>query len=86
MKWQLEWAQPALNDLGNLDTQVGRQVERALARLAQTGHGDLIRLKKPEQGWRLRVRDWRVFLDMDGSTATITIMRIEHRSRAYKRR
>ncbi|MGQ9555664.1 MAG: type II toxin-antitoxin system RelE family toxin [Anaerolineae bacterium] len=83
-KWRLEWSEEGLGDLDRLDQQLARQVGRSLERLAETGHGDLIRLRQSEQGWRLRVRDWRVILDLDQASGTIRVIRMRHRSSAYK--
>jgi len=80
------WTEPALDDWAKLDRQVARQVDRALTRLAETGQGDLSRLQPPLVGYRLRVRDWRVFLGLDRAAGAITVRGVEHRSRAYKRR
>lgn len=82
----LIWTEPALDDWARLDRQVARQIDRALTRLAERGQGDLSHLKRPLEGHRLRVRDWRVLLSLDRQAETITVRAIEHRSKAYKRR
>ncbi|MGQ9554180.1 MAG: type II toxin-antitoxin system RelE family toxin [Anaerolineae bacterium] len=86
MSRRIIWTEPARASLRKLDRQVAREVAKAVSRLADTGAGDLAHLRPPETGYRLRVRNWRVFLDMDKAAGTITVHRIEHRSRAYKRR
>jgi len=82
MKWRVEWADPALRELSKLDRQVARQITEAVGRLAETGQGDVIHLGSPLSGYRLRVRDWRVFMDRDGDTLTVTAIR--HRREAYR--
>ena len=52
---------------------------------AETGHSDLKHMQPPEYGHRIRVDDWRVLVNLD-EPGTIVVRRIEHRSRAYKRR
>ncbi len=86
MTARIVWTEPALDDWGKLDRQVAEQVDRALDRLAESGEGDLSRLHPPLEGYRLRVRDWRVLLYLDKKAGTVTVRAIEHRSRAYKRR
>lgn len=86
MSLRVIWTEPTQDDMDKLDRQVARQVDRAVTRLAETGHGDLIHLKPPLEGYRPRVRDWRVSLYLNVEANTITVRRVEHRSRAYKRR
>ena len=86
MSWQVTWAESARASLRKLDRQVAREVAQAVSRLAETGAGDFAYLRPPETGHRLRVRDWRVFLDMDNAAGTITVNRVERRDKAYKRR
>ncbi|MHB0874683.1 MAG: type II toxin-antitoxin system RelE family toxin [Anaerolineae bacterium] len=86
MTFEIIWTEPALDDWAKLDRQVARQIDRALTRLAETGEGDLSHLKRPLEGHRLRVRDWRVLLYLDRQAGTVTVRAIEHRSKAYKQR
>jgi mRNA interferase RelE/StbE len=37
------------------------------------------------EGWRLRVGDWRVLLDIDENARTIKVLRVLPRGRAYER-
>lgn len=46
----------------------------------------MARLRAPDTGYRLRVRDWRVFLDIDTNAGTIVVHCVEHRSKAHKHR
>jgi len=86
MSLRVIWTEPARDSLRKLDRGVSWQVIEAVERLAEAGHGDFAHLRPPETGFRLRVRDWRVFLDTDKAARTITVHRVEHRSKAYKRR
>lgn len=84
MKWHVIWTDPAERDFDRLDRPIARRVVRAIARLAETGQGDLARLRPPEEGFRLRVQDWRVLLWLDDGAGTITLRRIRHRRDAYR--
>ena len=86
MSLRIVWTEPAIESLGKLDRQIARQVDKAVNRLAETGQGDFAHLRPPETGYGLRVRDWRVLLDMDEAAGTITVHWVEHRSKACKRR
>jgi mRNA-degrading endonuclease RelE of RelBE toxin-antitoxin system len=55
---EIEWTEPALEDLATLDRPVARRVFRAVERFAQTGAGNVKRLQgthPPE--FRLRSGD-----------------------------
>lgn len=65
---------------------MARSVTQALTRVANDGAGRLKRLRPPLEGYRLRVRDWRVLLYLDREAATLTVRTIEHRSQAYNGR
>jgi len=80
------WTEPALKDLANLDRPIARQVREAVNLLAETGQGDFTRLHSPLSGYRLRVRDWRLLIELDREAETVTVHAVERRDRAYKRR
>jgi mRNA-degrading endonuclease RelE of RelBE toxin-antitoxin system len=63
---------------------VARRVLQALDRLAEMGHGDLVRLHGVGEELRLRVGDWRVRLVFEAETRTIRVFQISHRSEAYR--
>lgn len=80
---QILWWPAALRDLRKLDPIVARQIRDAVQRYADTGQGNVKRLRPPDTGLRLRVGDWRVrFLTQPGGL--ISVQRVLHRSRAYR--
>ena len=84
MTWTLLWTRPALRDMKNLDSALARRIRNAVIDLAETGHGDIVKLKAvnpPE--WRLRVGDRRVFFRFRGDVRQIQILRVRRRDRAY---
>ncbi|MHB0875935.1 MAG: type II toxin-antitoxin system RelE family toxin [Anaerolineae bacterium] len=78
------WANPAEHDLRRLDRDVARRVREAVARFAETGEGDIARLRPPAAGYCLRVGDWRVLVYIDRQAGTLTVRAVDHRSRIYK--
>ena len=84
MIWKIEWGAPAANDMRHLDHQVAQRVRNALIRFAETGHGDMKRLRGPHEEWRLRVGSWRVRLTLHRSTETMEILRVLPRGSAYR--
>ena len=45
MKWTLVWARPALKDMKKLEPALARWLRGAMIDLAETGHGDVVKLK-----------------------------------------
>jgi mRNA interferase RelE/StbE len=56
----------------------------ALARLADTGQGDVTRLQGVSDEWRLHVGDWRIRFRYDYTTRTLEVLRILPRGQAYR--
>ena len=84
MTWTLVWTRPALKDMKKLEPALARRVRDAVIELAETGHGDVAKLKNanpPE--WRLRVGDRRVFFRFRSDLREIQLLRVLRRDRAY---
>jgi mRNA interferase RelE/StbE len=82
--WVILWTAPAAKDLQRLDAENARRVKTGIERLATTGHGDIRRLQGRQAEWRLRVGDWRVLLRLDHAARTLHVLRVRHRSDAYR--
>ena len=86
MSLELLWQPRAEKDLARLDGQAQRRVIRAVHVLAETERGDVVRLTDivpPE--FRLRVGDWRVRFRIDRAAATLIVLRVLPRDRAYRK-
>jgi len=79
----IEWSPHAQNDIRKLDRAVARRIFIALDRYAETGYGDIVRLKGQGNEYRLRVGDWRVRFRV-GGPGFIDILRVLHRREAYR--
>lgn len=80
-----EWERVALFELIALARRDSRQAERiasALDRYERDSLGDLKKLSGYASRWRLRVGDWRVIFDRDGSA--VTVVRLSNRRDAYE--
>lgn len=84
MTWRVLWQPPTRRELGRLDPQDQERVITAVVRLAQTGQGDVKKLKgiKPPE-WRLRVGPWRVRFRRNDSKQVLEVLRVLPRGKAY---
>ena len=85
MRWSIRWQPPAVKDAERLDSLTRRRIVKALDRYIETEHGDVVALTgidPPE--YRLRVGDWRIRFRRDTATATLFVLRVLHRSAAYR--
>ena len=69
-------------DVRRLDIPTAMRLFTALQRFAQTGEGDLKKLKGDTDESRLRIGDYRIRFIQDAES--ITIRRVLHRSEAYR--
>jgi mRNA interferase RelE/StbE len=84
VSWTVVLTASAQRDLRRLDRPVAGRILDALARLANTGQGDVTRLQGISDEWRLRVGDWRIRFRYDHPTRTLEVLRILPRGQAYR--
>jgi len=80
---EIEWTETALEQMAALDKGIARRVKQAVERFADTGAGNVKRLRgvdPPE--YRLRVGDYRVRFHLEGET--IRLLQIRNRREAYR--
>ena len=80
---EVEWTEPALEDMAALDKSIARRVKQAVERFAESGAGNVKRLQSidpPE--YRLRVGDYRVRFHRDNET--VRVLRVRNRREAYR--
>ena len=63
---------------------MARRVGAAVARLAETGQGDLLQLRGGSGEWRMRVGARRVRLVIDSEAQTLVVLHVLPRGRAYR--
>ncbi len=86
MKLAIEWARAAERDRERLDRPVRLRVLAAIEQLAESGQGDVRRLRGATgDEYRLRVGQWRVRFVIDSSRRVLRVRRVLHRSAAYRR-
>ena len=82
--WEVSWRHEAVQDLLTLSRVNFRQASRisdAVELMGHSEHGDLKKLRGTEKRWRLRVGDWRVIFDRDGSN--VDVIEVTNRRDAY---
>ena len=80
----VQWDSRAQSDAARLDYQVRQRIIAAEDRYAETVQGDIRKLQGRQNQWRLRVGVWRVIVTLDYSVRTLTVLRIQRRSQAYR--
>jgi mRNA interferase RelE/StbE len=82
----VEITRRAEKDLDGLDRTVERQVRDRLKQLAQDPYSPLwsqqVRMGEGER--KSRVRNWRIFFEVDEAKGKIIIHSVKHRKAAYK--
>lgn len=77
----------ALQDAHRLDRQTARRLEKKLVAWGKSDHplNSASRLTKPaDVQCRLRVGNYRVLFDVDNKQESILILKVQHRSPAYR--
>lgn len=84
MTRRIQWTRKAVADMSKLDAPTRHRVLQAVEALCSEGKGEVRRLRGGSDEWRLRVGDWRVRFSYDASAGAIVVLRVLHRSRAYR--
>ncbi|MCY4416197.1 MAG: type II toxin-antitoxin system RelE/ParE family toxin [Chloroflexi bacterium] len=87
MPYSVEFEERANRDLTRLDAQVSRRIRNRLDDLASQAETVSHRaLTGPLRGlFRLRAGDYRIIYELDRGRRLIMVLRVEHRSEAYRR-
>ena len=86
MPYSLEYTETAERDLSRLDARAAQQMRAALARTAENAENVRHRaLTGPRHRgqFRLRMGDYRATYLLNHANRHITVLRVQHRSRAY---
>jgi mRNA-degrading endonuclease RelE of RelBE toxin-antitoxin system len=86
LSFVVEITRRAEKDLDGLDRTIERQVRDRLKQLAQDPYSShLSQAVKMGAGERKsRVRNWRIFFEVDETSGRIVILSVKHRKAAYK--
>jgi mRNA-degrading endonuclease RelE of RelBE toxin-antitoxin system len=83
VSYKIEITKRAEKDLDGLDRSVENQVRDQIKKLGLDPYhlSQPVRMEAGER--KARVRDWRIFLEIDDAARKITILAVRHRKRAY---
>jgi mRNA interferase RelE/StbE len=80
--YRIEYAASALNDFHSLPKREADQILRKILRLEHGLHGNIKRLQNADNGFRLRMGDYRVLFDVIDDR--ILIQKVGHRKDVYE--
>jgi len=80
---KIAWSEGARTDVRRADRDTAMRILTALHRFAETGEGDIKKLKGEPGDLRLRVGDYRIRFTED-SDDTLRIHSVLHRKDAYR--
>lgn len=88
MAWRVEITPAAAKELGRIDRQTARRIGDYLQDLVATCSDPRQRGQGLTAGltglWRYRVGDYRVICDIQNDRLLVLVVRISHRSEAYR--
>jgi mRNA interferase RelE/StbE len=86
MLYQIVYSASAKKELEELEYTVFKKVKKAIDSLAQNPfpHGSIKLEVTKEKLYRVRKGDYRIIYSVNHNIITITILKIAHRSDAYK--
>lgn len=86
MLYQIEYSASARKELEQLDYTVFKKVKKVIDTLAENPfpHGSIKLEVTKEKLYRIRKGDYRIIYTVNHNIITITILKIAHRSDAYK--
>jgi mRNA interferase RelE/StbE len=83
MELSIIWSDRAKRQLGKLDRGVARRIFEHVGGLKNNPHRQVQKLVNSRY-FRLRVGDYRVFLDIQGATLRILVLKVGHRGTIYR--
>ena len=82
--WRYVLTPRARHDMRRLELSVRPRIFDALDRYVAQRLGDVAKLRGSSDQWRLRVGDWRIRFRLDSDNRVIVVVRVLHRSQAYR--
>lgn len=83
MTFSIIWSESAKKQLDKLDRFVAKRIILSVDKLSDNPYRHVRKIVGSEE-FRLRVGDYRVFLDINNNELRVLVLHIGHRSTAYK--
>ena len=83
MVFEICWKPKAIEDLGRLEKSIQKRIVEKIESAAEKPERFLDWIRK-YRVYRLRVGDFRVFVDLDNKRRIIEVLVIRHRNKAYR--
>ena len=84
MKYGVKYDPKAEKQLDKLPRDLAKRIVKKIGQVGETGSG-IESIEHEPYGYRIRVGDYRVLVDLTFNPDTIWIRVIDHRGRIYKR-
>jgi len=83
MKYLVRYDPKAEKQLEKLPAEIARRIVLKMRRVGDTGRG-IESMKDEEYGYKVRIGDYRVLVDVTNNPDTIWVRYVDHRHRVYK--
>ena len=84
MKYEVKYDPKTERQLEKLQKEIAKRIVKKLREVAETGRG-IETLKDELYGFKIRVGDYRILVDLTFNPNIIWVRYIDHRGRVYKR-
>ena len=84
MKFEVKYDPKTEKQLDRLQKDIARRIINKIHQVGETGRG-IEKIENEPYGYKIRVGDYRVLVDLTFNPNTILIRYIDHRGRVYKR-
>ena len=74
----------AVKEIESLPNEVLQRVTDAIVHLKLAPRPNGVKKLVGEEGWRIRIRDYRILYTIDDARKLITIYRVKHRREVYR--
>lgn len=78
------WSEKARADMRAIDRVIAMDILHCLGRYLATRSGDVVKLKPPLPGFRLRCGDYRLFFRNEENPSVVEITGVGHRREVYR--
>ena len=85
MSYELIWSPRSKKMLRKLDKSLIIRITQKMEEVAISPYGFLEKVEG-EEGYKIRVGDYRVFIDLNKDKHAIDVLTVRHRRHAYKRK